>query len=220
MEGKIFAGKALYNGKINKLIFMRIGFILECSSKGPDADIYPYLAKNFCLQLEVEPKDILTLTNKENVMNDGPASAQTLLEAGCDYVFIIWDRMPKWGGTGKCEDHVATLEEAIAQLQIERAKIFLCCITDMLESWMIVYGQAVTDYFQQFSPKPLPYFGDHKDKASQAEPKSRIKKYNNRYNDYTDNFKIVKMIDDFDMPARWNDSFKFFKESIEEICPN
>jgi len=197
---------------------MKVGFVLECSTKGPDADIYPYLANKFCPNLEIIKPE--TLVNKQRLMNEGPLVAQTLIEDGCDYVFIIWDRIPRWGGTGRCEEHMATLEQGLAQLEINRTKVILCCISDMLESWMIVNGQFITNYFQQFSTKPLQSFGDNKTSAFQAEPKNRIKKYNGKYNDYTDNFKIVKLIDDFSMHARWNDSFRFFKENIERICPN
>ncbi len=197
---------------------MKIGFILECSPKGPDADIYPYLANKFCPGLEIAKPE--TLVNKQRVLEEGPFVAQTLLNDGCDYVFIIWDRIPKWGGTGKCEEHTKILQDELTQIGVNKERVFLCCITDMLESWMIVDGRAITKYFQQFSPKPLPYFGDNKDRASQVEPKSRIKKYNGRYNDYIDNFKIVRLMEDFIMPSRWNDSFKYFKESVEGICPN
>jgi len=197
---------------------MKVGFVLECSPKGPDADIYPYLAKIFCQNLELAKPE--TLINKQRLMNEAPLVAQPLISDGCDYVFIIWDRMPKWGGSGKCDEHVAILEQGLVQLNVNRAQIILCCISDMLESWIIINGQYITQYFQQFSPKPLQSFGDNKDRASQFDPKNRIKKYNGKYNDYTDNFKIVQLINDFSMHARWNDSFKFFKESIEFICPN
>jgi hypothetical protein len=196
---------------------MKVGFILECSPQGPDALIYPYLANLFCKKLELTKPE--TLVNKQRLINEGPLIAQTLIVDGCDYVFIIWDRMPKWGRSGKCEDDIAILEQGLSQLKVNRDQIVLCCISDMLESWMIVNGKYITQYFQQFSTKPIQYFGDNTDKASQSDPKNRITKYNGRYNDYIDNFKIVKLIDDFRMHSRWNDSFKFFKESIESICP-
>src|SRR4051794_5793561 len=103
---------------------MKIGFVLECSPKGPDADIYPWLAIRFCPELEIVKPE--TLLNKYRVMNEAPLVAQTLLNDGCDYVFIIWDRMPKWGGTGKCEEHISSLEDGIIQLGVNRERIILC----------------------------------------------------------------------------------------------
>jgi len=196
---------------------MKIGFVLECSPQGPDAAIYPYLANFFCETIEVAKPE--TLTNKQNLISEAPEVAHTLLANGCDYVFIIWDRMPKWGGRGKCEDDILALEKGLMQFEINRRQVFLCCISDMLESWMIVDGRYITQYFQRFSTRQIPPFKDNKEKSSQSDPKNKIKKYNGKYNDFIDNFKIVKIIDDFSMHARWNESFNFFKESIESICP-
>lgn len=197
---------------------MKVGFILECRPDGPDAGIYPYLAKEiFCPSLEIRKPE--TLVNKQRLIRESPIVAQTLLADGCDYVFIIWDRMPAWGGSAKCQDHKDELEKGLKDLSAaEKSKIILCCIDQMLESWMIVDGRFITDYFQKFSPARLQKFSDNKDSASQSNPKDRITNYNGRYNDYKDNLKIVKSITDFTMHARWNDSFRFFKESVESIC--
>jgi hypothetical protein len=198
---------------------MRIGFVLECSSKGPDADIYPYLAKLFCPNVEINKGDILTLINKSNVMNEGAAAIKILLETGCDYVFVIWDRMPKWGGTGNCEAHKATIVENLNSLGIDSARVVLCCIKDMLESWMLGDGNAITEYFQSLNPSHrLSRFPDYKSSIEQSKPEEKLVKYNGRYDKYSDNFKIVKRIKDFGKIATRNDSFKFFKESVEKIC--
>ena len=135
---------------------MRIGFILECSPKGPDADIYPYLAKIFCPKLEIEKPE--TLINKENVMTDGPDVAHMLLETGCDHVFIIWDRMPKWGGTGKCEDHISTLETGLNKLGVDGRRVTLCCIDEMLESWLVADGRGIDGWLSAKTKHDLPGF--------------------------------------------------------------
>jgi hypothetical protein len=198
---------------------MRIGFILECSSKGPDADIYPYLAKLFCPKFEIENTDVLTLNNKANVMNEGPAATKILLESGCNFVFIIWDRMPKWGGTGNCEDHRNTIIAGLDSLGIDKSMVILCCIKDMLESWMLGDGNAITEYFQAFAPAHrLSSFPDYKSSVEQSKPEEKLMRYNGRYDKYSDNFKIIKLIKDFGKIANRNESFRFFKESIEEIC--
>jgi len=198
---------------------MRIGFVLECSPKGPDADIYPYLAKKFCPYFETRKGDIVTLTNMENVMNDGPMTAKVLLEAGCSYVFIIWDRMPKWNGVGNCEVYRDRLLEGFNVLGIDSSRIILCCIKDMLESWMLGDGKAITEYFQSFNPTHrLDKFPDYKSSVEQSKPEEKLLRYNGKYNKFTDNFKIIKLIDNFDKIANRNDSFKFFKESVEQIC--
>jgi len=195
---------------------MRIGFILECSPKGPDADIYPHLAKKFCPSADIHSP--ITLVNKANVMSEGPIVAKTLFEEGCDYVFIIWDRMPKWNGTGKCTDHIASIEAGLDALKINKSRIILCCIKDMLESWMLGDGAAITQYFQNLTTHPIPNFPDYKSEIDQSKPEEKLSRYNSKYNKYTDNFKIVKLIDDFEKIAKRNESFGHFKRSVERIC--
>ena len=200
---------------------MKAGFILECQPKGPDADIYPYLAKQFCPGMEVEKPE--TLGNKNNVMNDGPLVAKTLLETGCDHVFIIWDRMPKWGGTGKCEDHISELEEGLTRLEVDKTKVVMCCISEMLESWLIADGRGVDNWLATKTDRKIKGFGDHTEKE-QTGPKDRIKKHLREhygkwtYNDYQDNFAIVKHLPDFERAAKWNKSFGDFKGHVERIC--
>ena len=197
---------------------MKIGFILECSTKGPDADIYPYLAKVFCQKIELE-SPATTFTNKKNLLLEGASAVEILFKAKCDYVFIIWDRLPKFvGGSGKCADDFTSMEKALDNLKLDKTKVIMCCITDMLESWMIADGSVITDYFKQFTNHKLDKFPDYKSETEQMKPEEKLSRYNNKYNKYTDNFKIVKTIKDFNKIAKRNNSFKHFKDSIEGIC--
>ena len=197
---------------------MKAGFILECTPKGPDADIYPYVASRLCPTLTIVKP--VTLGNKEGVMAEGALNASVLLESGCDYVFIVWDRMPKWGGTGRCADHVAHLEVELIREGVDLARVFLCCIDEMLESWLIADGRGVTTYFQGLTTHNVGIFPDHKKPSEQVNPKNKITRFNGKYNDYTDDFQIVKCLLDFNRVARWNASFGRFKTAIEQVCPN
>lgn len=195
---------------------MRIGFVLECTPQGPDADIYPYVTRKICPGLTISKPE--TLRNKQNVMNEGPLVALTLLETGCDYVFIIWDRMPRWGGTGRCTEHKAQLEAGLAQFGVDQSRVFLCCIDEMLESWIVADGRGITAYFQSLTTHNVGTFADCKKPSQQTSPKERIERFNGRYNDFTDDFKIVKCMPEFNRPAQRNASFRHFKESVEQIC--
>lgn len=196
---------------------MKIGFILECSPQGPDADIYPYVAKQLCASITIEKP--ITLINKQRVMQEGAVNAQLLLETGCDYVFIIWDRMPKWGGTGRCNEHIIELEAELSKTTVDRTKIFLCCIDEMLESWIVADGRGITAYFQNLTTHNIGTFADCKRPPEQMGAKERIARFNGRYNDFTDNYKIVKCMPEFHKPAQRNKSFRYFKESVESVCP-
>lgn len=218
MAGQVFPRKTVHNGQTHPITRMKIGFILECTAKGPDADIYPYVAQQLCSSLTIEKP--ITLGNKLRVMTEGAVSAHTLLEIGCDYVFIIWDRMPRWGGTGRCIEHVEQLQTALQREGIDRGQVFLCCIDEMLESWIVADGRGITAHFQNLTTRNIGIFPDCKKKAEQASPKERITRFNNRYNDFTDNFKIIQRMPDFDRAARRNTSFRLFVDAVRSICLN
>lgn len=203
--------------KIKKLEKRKVGFVFECQDQGSDEQVYTYIVNELCKTLEILPENISSLGSKAAVMNESAVDVKLMLDSGCDYVFIIWDRMPKWGGTGKCEDHTASLTAHLATEQIDMNKIIMCCIDDMQESWMIADGRGVTNYFKKFDNRS-PVFPDHSSKAEQVAPKERLKKYNGRYNESVDNIGIVKALPDFSRAANWNDSFRLFTEAVRRIC--
>lgn len=204
---------------------MKVGFILECQTGGPDASIYKYVAEKLCESLLIEKPE--TMVNKKRLMEEGPIVAQTLLESGCEYVFIIWDRKPRWDDPlGNCYTDRENLTQSLELLEVDINKVFLCCIDQMLESWMIADSRGFMSWIRSKTPHALPEFGDHKTSARQTFPKDIIKRYLRdhyptwQYDDYEDNIEIVKRLPDFNRAARWNQSFNYFKQSIEEICPN
>ncbi len=157
-------------------------------------------------------------------MNEGAIHAQTLLETGCDYVFVIWDRMPKWDGTGIIEDYKQQVEADLKKHSIDMERVFLCCIDHMLESWIIADARGINQFFQDMNPrhKPQKAFPDCKTHSSQAEAKNKIKSYARnyrvRYDEFLNPFEIVKRMPGFTEPAQRNASFRHFKESVEQIC--
>src|SRR5687768_13714354 len=120
---------------------MKAGFVFECQNQGSDEQVYTYIAKLLCTTLEILPENISSLGNKVAVINESAVDVKIMLDNGCDYVFIMWDRMPKWGGTGRCEDHIATLTAHLTTENIDMTKVIMCCIDDMLESWLIADGR-------------------------------------------------------------------------------
>jgi hypothetical protein len=202
---------------------MKIGMILECQPAGPDASVYPYVAKKICEALEITKPE--TLVNKQKLMEEAPAVAQTLLASGCDIVFIVWDKKPRWGTGGDCETDKAVLTKALTNIGVGMARIRLCCIDEMMESWMIADCRGFMEWIKSKTTHALPNIGDHSTPALQKDPKNRINRYLRdnynrwKYNDYDDNLPIVKAFPDFDRAASYNPSFKYFKDSIEAICP-
>lgn len=195
---------------------MKLGLILECTKEGPDKAVYEYVISKLCAGMEVES---VTLDNKKNLIEGVGKAAASLLATGCDQVVVLWDLMPPWGGEvcrkSDCDKIIADLETS----KVDLGKVKLVCVEAEMESWMIVDGRGVTDYFQSKSSRKLEPFGDKKRADEQSKPKDKIRRYNKRYNDYIDNIGIVKRLPDFNMAARWNDSFKRFKEFVVSKCP-
>lgn len=199
---------------------MKVGFVFECQDQGPDELVYTYIAKELCKHFEILQENISPLGNKHAVINDCALDIVTMFDNHCDYVFIMWDRMPKWkNGTGKCDDDKATLTAILVAAGVNMDNIIMCCIDEMLESWLIADGRGVTNYFQHINHQS-PKFDNHKTKADQTAPKDRLSAYNGRYNEYKDNLGIVKGLNaDYSRAAKWNTSFGEFVEAINRICP-
>jgi hypothetical protein len=80
---------------------MKVGFIFECQPQGADEQVYTYVAKSICEKLQIDNTNISSLGNKPAVINESALHVDAMLQNGCEAIFIVWDRMPKWGGTGK-----------------------------------------------------------------------------------------------------------------------
>jgi hypothetical protein len=194
---------------------MKLGLILECTNDGPDKSVYEYVAQQLCESIELET---VTLGNKRNLEEQAGLTASSLIEDGCEAVAIIWDQMPAWGGKKCLKTDRERIFASLSAAQVDLEKVKLIGMDEMLESWLIADGRGVTDYFQSLTSHRLEPFKDRKRMAAQRKPKEQITKYNNRYNDFTDNIKIVKYLPNFDRAARYNPPFKRFKDYVEACC--
>ena len=77
MERKILSREVIFNGEINEVGSMKVGFILECRPGGPDVSVYRYVAEKLCPSIVIEKPQ--TMVNKPRLMEEGPVVAQTLL---------------------------------------------------------------------------------------------------------------------------------------------
>lgn len=197
---------------------MKVGFVFECQPKGSDEQVYTYVAKLLCKGLNILPENISAMGDKKALIEESATDVAIMLDNGCEYVFIIWDRLPKWGGSGVCAEHQAELTANLQGENIDLTKIIFCCINEMLESWLIADGRGVTNYFKGFDNRS-PVFPDHKSVPEQTSAKLKITRHNGRYNETVDNIGILKALPDLDRVVQRNDSFRHFKESVEQICP-
>ncbi len=123
---------------------MKIGFIFECGPEGADKQVCEYLA------CEIRP-DITplsrTLDNKPRLLQDCGLVAAKLLEDGCERVLIVWDLRPAWPGKKACRkvERDAVLA-SLAKAGIADKPVFLVCIEQELESWLLADEQKISAY--------------------------------------------------------------------------
>jgi hypothetical protein len=121
---------------------MKVGLLLECMKDGPDQKVLEPLIKNL-----LPPKSEVTsrtLGNKPKLLNGCGAVASELLKDKCDKVLIIWDLWPAWSSTDPCrkKDRKEAVD-SLAEAKVDRCRVRLLCIEQMLESWLLGDPQAL-----------------------------------------------------------------------------
>jgi hypothetical protein len=201
---------------------MKIGFVLECSQDGPDAKIYPDILKSLCQLASVsKPR---TLGKKNTLLIKGHINAKDLLADGCDYVFIIWDRKPGWGGNTNCEEDKQSILANLKLINADTTKVRLCCIDEMLESWLIADSRGFNAWTKTITTRQLKKLPDLKSKAEQSNAENRIRVFFREnysawnFNKFTDSIKIYRNLPELSRARKWNYSFDEYCTFIEEIC--
>ncbi len=123
---------------------MKIGMIFECGPDGADKKVCEHLARMIEPDIKISS---VTLDNKPNLISEcGIAAAQLLLD-GCDRVIIVWDLYPAWREKKQrpCrkEDREAIME-SLVNAEITSPNIYLVCIEEELEAWLLADGGAIS----------------------------------------------------------------------------
>ena len=123
---------------------MKVGMIFECGPAGADKQVCEYLASRIRLDIEISSR---TLDNKRNLLSDAGKVALELLKDGCCCVLILWDLRPAWpGASGKpcrAEERLAMLAKLKEAGIAETAPVYLVCVEQELESWLIANERAL-----------------------------------------------------------------------------
>ena len=115
----------------------RIGLIFECGPQGADKQVCEYLARRVRPDADFVPR---TLDNKPKLLDGAARVARELLGDGCERVLVIWDLRPAWPDKRhKPCRHAerATLLQALASENLSNAPVFLVCVEQELESWLL-----------------------------------------------------------------------------------
>ena len=125
---------------------MKIGFIFECGPQGADQQVCEYLAGQLLPGVECVSR---TLDNKANLLQDAGRVAAALLADGCERVLIVWDLRPAWPASKHkpCRRIERTaLLELLNKVGITDQPVFLVCIEQELESWLLADERKLGEY--------------------------------------------------------------------------
>lgn len=125
---------------------MKIGFIFECGPQGADKQVCEYLA------IQIRPGIVpvsRTLDNKANLLRDAGKVAAALLAEGCERVLIVWDLRPAWPDKKHKPCRKAEQDailESIGKATIATSPVFLVCVEQELESWLLADESKISAY--------------------------------------------------------------------------
>lgn len=125
---------------------MKIGFIFECGPQGADKQVCEYLAGKLLPGVECVSR---TLDHKANLLKDAGRVAAALLAGGCERVLIVWDLRPAWPDKKHklCRRiERAALLELLDKIGITDQPVFLVCIEQELESWLLADERKLAEY--------------------------------------------------------------------------
>lgn len=174
---------------------MRLGLVLECGPDGADKKVCGFLIKTFFANIQLG--EIITLGNKPNLIAECGDTAHQLLQSGHDRVFIIWDLYPAWRekkqNPCRKEDRQMILN-GIHEKCKSSEKVFLICISEELEAWLLADGRALSAFLS--TPAHPVVVKDHKNPERVNNPKKVLNKLmtENGYRKYTDYLHAVRII--------------------------
>jgi hypothetical protein len=191
---------------------MKLGLILECGPEGADKKVCEYLAQKLKPEIEVVS---ITLDNKPGLLENCGESAAQLLNDGCEKVVIVWDLYPPWREDGEkpCrQEDRENIFSKLTEAEVNLDKVFLVCIREELEAWLIADGRTVSEVLSTQTRRIK--IGDEKRPEQIRNPKMKLNKHftQNRgipYSDLIHAERIVKAISDFSRLRR-SESFVRF----------
>jgi len=202
---------------------MKIGFIFECGPEGPDVRVCRHLVHKLDPSIEFVPS---TLDNKKKLVEDCGAVAKALL-AECEKVIVVWDLYPAWRERGvrpcRYEDRQAIFQSLRAD-NVDLDKVFLVCIQEELEAWLLADHRAVTAMLQPLKhPHPVSRIKRFSKPDGIRNPKMRLTRIftqelgtRQRYVDYQHALLIARQIADF-TKIRHSNSFQRFALKVAGV---
>jgi hypothetical protein len=175
---------------------MKLGMIFESGPQGAEKQVCEYLARQLRADITISSA---THRNKVEMIADCGKDVKLLMGEGCDRILIIWDLFPPWR---KAKDKPcrkadrAAIINALALAEVEDAPVFLICVREELEAWMLADGRAVSAVLST-PAHPVTGIENVKNPDHYPNPKGRMKRlfrihHRGEFNDLIHAIKIIK----------------------------
>jgi hypothetical protein len=126
---------------------MSLGLIFECGPQGADQLVCEYLVQHIRPGVKISSR---TLDNKDILLRDAAKVAVQLLKGGCTCVLVIWDLRPAWPDKKDKPCRQAERQMLLSRFTEEgiaaRTPVYLICIEQELESWLLASDKAIAAY--------------------------------------------------------------------------
>jgi hypothetical protein len=204
----------------------KIGLIVECGPLGADLKVFKHIITRLDINTEIQE---VTLDNKAKLIAQCGMSAAVLLGQGCERVMIVWDLFPAWRDDGGKPCQKQDRERVFAALEaagvakrdfespvagaVDQRRVFLICIREELEAWLLADHQALENVLSR--PSRTVRLTRIRHPEAIDNPKKRLTKifkdkagweYSDRVNAET----IIKAVQDLERLARACPSFARF----------
>lgn len=201
---------------------MTIGFVFECGPQGADKLVCEYLAGAIRPGVEVSSR---TLDNKENLLRDAGRVAAQLLKDGCQCILVVWDIRPSWPDKKEKPCRAAERQQLLHSLEQAaipaNAPVYLVCVEQELESWLIACDHAIKAYLS--TPAHAYDAKKHKKPDRERQPKALMNNHFRDargwvYEDRADAIKVLKAADLDFKRLRRSVSFARFESKLMTGC--
>lgn len=201
---------------------IKIGFIFECGPQGADKQVCEYLAKK--IRTDITPVS-RTLGNKRSLLEQAGLVAATLLKEGCERVLIIWDLRPAWPDKKQPPCRKAEKDKLLERMHdadIAAAPVFLICIEQELESWLLADETKISAHL---STDAHSYNANRVRKPDQVQnPKSVMMKHFKTargwsYEDHIHAIKLMRLGEINLKKLQRSTSFARFETKLQVVLP-
>lgn len=153
---------------------MKVGLILECTTDGPDWQVYSLWVKRLLGDdVQVEQSSAV---NKKLLVQQAGVRARDLFAEGCDKVFLIWDLWPAWGPSKPDQAaDLAAIEASLRQAGVTNPCVYMVCVNRMLETLLMVDGKALNAVLG--IPKGRKTPGSKNTPSTERDPKAYLGKW-------------------------------------------